>query len=578
VSPEKIWKLKPASTLALPLAREAGLSTLQAQLLVNRGITSSSKAHDFLNPRLNHMADPWALKGMDQGVAAIIEAMQSQGKITIYGDYDADGLTATALLVNFLRELGIHASAYIPNRLEEGYGLNREAISRMARQGTDLIITVDCGISNPEEVALAQAMGMEVVITDHHQVPEGIDMNAPVVNPHQPGCLFPFKDLAGVGVAFFLAVAIRARLRKEGWFENRPEPDLKGYLDLVALGTVADRVPLVEQNRLLVTMGMGVLAGSRWEGLSALKQVAGIAPGKITAEDVAFKLVPRLNACGRMGRADVALQVLAAEEPGIAQEMAWRTDAANRQRQAEELSVLDQVERAIGEVGDLSNARTLVMGEPGWHRGVLGIVASRLVDKYRLPTLLLAVRDGMAVGSGRSTEGFNLYEALVPMSHLFEKFGGHAHAVGVTLAADHVPVLRSELDQAARKIQGDEDLVPSLHIEAEVSLPEVSYPFINEIQTLAPFGQGNPEPLFLARSLEVVGAGVVGDRHLKLRLRQEERYVDAIGFGISHRQPEVGAVVDMVVTPELNQWQGLNQIQLKIWDIADSRDVGPFNP
>ena len=344
---ERIWRLKSHSYLASRLAGEADLTPLQAQLLVNRGISDRETARFFLRPQLLYMADPMLLKDMDEATAIIVSALEKNEKITIYGDYDADGLTATALLLNFLSNLGTPAASYIPNRLKEGYGLNRQAVEKIAKSGTNLIITVDCGISNGTEIAYAKALGMKVVVTDHHQIPEGFRANYPVVDPHRPDCTFPFKHLAGVGLAFFLAVAIRAALRKKGWFRNRREPDLKGYLDLVALGTVADRAPLTGQNRILVRGGIGVMARSQWAGINAMMAIANIAASEITAEDLAFRLGPRLNAPGRVGDPEIGLKVLTVEDPDLAMGFARGVNVENNRRQSLEKTILDQIDLSL---------------------------------------------------------------------------------------------------------------------------------------------------------------------------------------------------------------------------------------
>jgi single-stranded-DNA-specific exonuclease len=513
------------------------------------------------------MADPMLLKDMDCALAMILKAVEDREKITIYGDYDADGLTATALLLNFFTCLGIEVSSYVPNRLKEGYGLNKEAIKTIAADGTGLIITVDCGISNSVEIGFAKSLGVSVVVTDHHQVPQDYKANCPVVNPHQADCPFPFKDLAGVGLAFFLAIAIRTALRKRGWFKKRTEPDLKDYLDLVALGTVADRVPLLDQNRVLVSSGLGIMRKSRWEGIKAMIEVAGIGGTEITADDLAFRLGPRLNAPGRIDDPGIVVEILTSDDPLLAKDLALRLNAANIKRQGIERRILGKIEAMIKKTEVVDDRRTLIMAGEGWHKGVLGLVASRLVDKYNRPALVLDVQDGMAVGSGRSIDGFNLYEALSRLGHLFEKFGGHAHAAGFTLKAVNLESLRNELEVLAREALKDEDLVPAIEVDAEISLGHITFDMVRQVRALGPFGEGNPEPVFFARSLEVAGSRVVGEKHLKLRVRQEGKTLEAIGFGLSDRHPLEGKSISMAFTPELNLWQGYESIQLRVIDL-----------
>lgn len=569
VSPNKVWKLKPASPAVSQLARNAGITPLQAQLLINRGITENSVAQSFLSPRLSQMANPMLMKGMDSAVKTILAAMETRDKITIYGDYDADGLTATAVLLHFFSDLGIPVTSYVPNRLEEGYGLNGEAIEQIGRNGTGLIITVDCGISGAREIDLAKGLGMEVVVTDHHQMSGESRLNCPVINPHQPDCPFPFKDLAGVGLAFFLAVAIRAALRDQSWFKGRPEPDLREYLDLVALGTIADRVPLLGQNRMLVKGGIRRMADSRWPGIRAMMDVASVKSSEISSDDLAFRLAPRLNAPGRLGDSDAGLRILTVTEDQEAKELALKVNVANGRRQRLEQSILDRIEDMIRSERQIADRRTLLLWGENWHQGVLGIVASRLVERYHRPSLVVGVKDGIATGSGRSIDGFNLYQALSRLRSLFHKFGGHAYAAGFRLDEENLEILKRELEGLAEKEMTEEDLVPTIDVDSDLLLKEIDHEMIDQITALSPFGEKNPEPVFRARSLHVSGSRVVGERHLKLRVRQGETTLDAIGFGFGHRHPLNGKRVDMIFTPGLNRWQGSEKIQLKIVDLKE---------
>ncbi|UCF55768.1 MAG: single-stranded-DNA-specific exonuclease RecJ, partial [Deltaproteobacteria bacterium] len=512
----KVWKLRSPSPYASKLANETGVTPLQAQLLINRGITDTSSAISFLTPRLSHLIDPMLLKDMDMAVEMIVGAIEKQENITIYGDYDADGITATALLLNFFSSLGIPVSFYIPNRLTEGYSLNPEAIEKMAKDGVGLIITVDCGTANRKEIDLAREWGMKIVVTDHHQIPKDFEPICPVINPHRSDSSFPFQNLAGVGLAFFLAIAVRAVLREKGWFRNRPEPDLKNYLDLVALGTVADMVPLLDQNRILVKWGIERMKTSSWPGIKAVQEIAAVNISGITPYDLAFKFAPRLNAPGRMGSADIGIQVLTTDDPTIARDLARQLNTLNSERQSIEQGILDQIEEVIISMGDLEDRRTLVLSGNGWHRGVLGIVASRLVDRYHRPTLVMDIQDGMATGSGRSIDGFNLHQALARLEHLFERFGGHYHAVGFALDVTNIEVLAKELEALALRALSEDDLIPKIEIDAEIALPDLTLQTVKHIESLSPFGPGNPEPIFYSHGLQVVDSRVVGERHLKL--------------------------------------------------------------
>ncbi|MCP4576650.1 MAG: single-stranded-DNA-specific exonuclease RecJ, partial [Deltaproteobacteria bacterium] len=387
------------------LVKEARVTPLQAQLLANRGLTDTNAIQSFLSPRLSQITDPMRMKGMGEAVKAIVLAMEEHDKITVYGDYDADGLTATALLATFLSHLGLSVATYVPDRLKEGYGLNEAAVKQIQENGTGLIITVDCGISNDREVNLAKRLGVDVVVTDHHLVPSGFRPQCPVINPHQPGCSFPFKGLSGVGLAFFLAVGLRAALRRKGWFKSRSEPDLRDYLDLVALGTMADRVPLLGQNRILVSGGVTRMAHSIWPGIRAIMTVAGVAMTDVSSDDLAFRVAPRLNAPGRMGDSGLGLKILMTEKQAEAHVLASKIDATNVRRRVLEQEILEQATAMIDD--RMEEGRTLLLASENWHTGVLGIVASRLVDRYHKPVMIAAIRDGFAVGSGRSIDGFD---------------------------------------------------------------------------------------------------------------------------------------------------------------------------
>jgi single-stranded-DNA-specific exonuclease len=567
------WKIKSPSPDASRLAQDAGLTPLQAHLLFHRNISSFGEAKEFLNPRLTHMADPMLLEDMEAAVARICHAIQNQEKIVVYGDYDADGLTAAALLVNFFSELGIPVSTYIPHRLREGYGLNRSSVQRLAGAGTDLLITVDCGVSDTAEITLAHQLGMEVVVTDHHRVPEAFQARWPVVNPHRVECPSTFQPLSGVGLAFYLAVAIRGALRRRNWFGSRPEPDLRDYLDLVALGTVADRVSLLGQNRMLVKAGLEVMARSRWPGVRAMLDVADISGRAVTSEDTGFRLAPRLNAPGRIGDPGPGIRILTSKESEQAQELAREINQSNGERQRLERVILDQIKERIRVMGGVGDHRSLLMAGEDWHPGVLGIVASRLVDEHLRPALVVNVKDGVATGSGRSTRGFNLHGALSRLGHILNRWGGHAHAAGFTMKSENLPTLQRELEEIARDAISEEFLTPTLEVDAEVRLDDITGDMLEQVQALAPFGEGNPEPLLFAEPVHVSMSRVVGGQHLKLLVRQGERNFEAIGFGMAKHHPLSGETIRMVFTPERNRWQGVERIQLRIADLVleDSR-------
>jgi len=411
------------------------------------------------------------------------------------------------------------------------------------------------------------------VVTDHHQIPEDFDPVCPVINPNRDDSLFPFKDLAGVGVAFFLVIALRARLRDMGWFKDHPEPDLKRYLDIVALGTVADMVPLINQNRILVQSGLQVMRNSPWPGLKAVKDVSGVDSHRISSHDLAFKLAPRFNAPGRLGDSATGLTNLTTMNEPIAIETAGRLNSMNILRQRIEADILKEIEESIIKKSDFKDRMTIVLAKKGWHEGVLGIVASRLLDRYHRPTLVLTIREGMAVGSGRSIDGFNLHRSMTRLEQLFERFGGHYHAAGCTLKAANIQALAEGLEGIARKEIKEDDLVPAIDIDAEVPIQELTFDTVKDLRSLEPFGKGNPEPFFYSGDLEVLDSRVVGEKHLKLRVRQGKSLVEAIGFGLSDIHPLEGKMVNMVFTPEIDDWNGYKKIQLRINELELSGEA-----
>lgn len=564
--------ISPAS---LRLASDLAVSPLLAHLLIRRGHKDPSSARDFLSPRLAHMADPFAMEGMDEAVACLSAAIRHRRPVTVYGDYDADGLTATALLWHFLGSLGLPVSYYIPDRLTEGYGLNREAVLHLARTGTRLIVTVDCGIANAEEILLARSLGMDVVVTDHHRIPESFRKLCPVLDPQMEQASSPFRILSGVGVAFYLAVALRKALRDGGLLSRSREPDLRNYLDFVALGSVADRVPLVAQNRPLVSAGIRILAGSTWPGLQALREVSQVGSADLSSDDIAFRMGPRLNAPGRTGDRDLGIRLLTAPDVPSARELAQKAGSCNTLRQSLEREIMATID---GTMDERLQSRTLLAAGADWHPGVLGIVASRLVDRYHRPAMVLSIRDGMAIGSGRSVEGFDLYQALCRVGYLFEKFGGHSHAAGFRLKAGNLERMREAIESVAGETIDDRVLVPTLDIDAEVPLSVLSSLLVTELKKLGPHGEGNPPPIFLSRGLSVASRRVLGGRHVRLSVRQGEKTYEAVGFGMTGEEALSGRSVDMVFSPETHTWQGTSRLQLRILEMRPAGGHPVVNP
>ena len=570
-SREKIWHIKDDPPNASWLARKLGVSKLLAALLLNRDISTTDSAASFLSPRLANMRDPFLLKDMDSAVELIGNGITAKKRITIYGDYDADGLTATALLVDFFSKLNAPVSFYIPHRLEEGYGLNEGAIKGIAEGGAELMITVDCGISSPSEIALAQGLGLEVVVTDHHQIPGDFQRTCPTINPMRTDSAFPFRELSGVGLALYLAIAIRSHLRERGFFNKVPEPDLRPYLDLVALGTVADIVPLVGENRIFVKTGLATLMEDSRPGIKALREVSGIKGGQVlTTEDIAFRLAPRLNALGRLGSATSAVRMLTTGSESEAESTAKRMEFLNSQRQAIESRITLESREKIEGMEDLDTRRTLVLFDPKWHRGVVGIVASKIVEQYYRPTLILALEGDFLKGSGRSIEGFDLYQALFDLRDLLDHFGGHHYAAGVSLHVRKVREFCKRFEEIASKRIDPDYLIPRVEVDAMLDLDAVTPQLLKELEMLMPHGYRNPQPLFCAGPLDVVSSRVVGNSHLRLKVRQRGITFDCIAFGKAQFHPLDGKSVDILFHIGTNTWQGIESIQLTVVDLKVS--------
>jgi single-stranded-DNA-specific exonuclease len=567
-SRDTIWQIKDDPCAALYLAGKLGISELLATLLIHRNISSTDSAKSFLFPKLQALRDPFLLKDMDRAAELTKRFIVKKKKITIYGDYDADGITATSLLYDFFSQINIPISFYIPHRLKEGYSLNETAVREIAQDGTELIITVDCGISSFSEITLAHKLGMEVIVTDHHQLPSGFQPLCPTINPLRPDSSFPFKELSGVGLALYFAIAIRAILRESGFFQSDTELDLKPYLDLVAIGTVADIVPLIEENRILVKSGLAVLKKSRKPGINTLLRVSGIKNNQaITTHDIAFKLAPRLNAMGRLGSATRAVHLLTTDDEAEASSIAIQMDTLNAQRQKIQNGIVSECREKIDKMEDLERRRTIVLSHPQWHRGVLGIVASKIVDEYYRPTLLFTDEGDVLKGSGRSIDGFHLYKALSDLSDLLTQFGGHEYAAGITLESKNFEEFCDRFEELASKKLDIKDMASKIEVDTKLGLESINPQTLHDIEMLLPFGHRNPRPIFWTGPVKVVFSRVVGNDHLKLTIKEKGTTFGCIAFGKAPLHPLEGKVVDILFHVEMNTWQGTESIQLVIVDL-----------
>ena len=550
---------------AARLAAALSLHPLAARVLAGRGLGDPAAASAFLSAPLAALPDPFSMKGMEAAVERVVRAVEGGERIACYGDYDVDGVTSTVLLAGFLRAAGADVVTYVPHRLVEGYGLNADAVAKLAARGVRLLVTLDCGITSVEEVRAAAGLGVHTVVVDHHTVPVELPAAAAILNPHQGGCAYPAKDLAAVGVTFALAMALRRRFRERGRFgAQRPEPNLKEALDLVALGTVADVVPLVDANRILVRWGLEQLARTRRVGLRALKRVAGVAEGApVTAGQVGFRIAPRINAAGRLDDAGRGVRLLLTDDEAEARALADELDRENQARQEIERRILEEaIEDGAGRVA--AGARGLVLARDGWHPGVVGIVASRVAERFHRPAVLIGMEAEAGKGSGRSVEGFHLYDALAACSALLARFGGHRHAAGLALARSSLDAFRAAFEAVAMARIAPEDLVPRCRIDGWVTESDVTERAADDLARLGPFGAGHPEPVFAlrgaaARARTVGAAGA----HLKLALGR----LDAIGFGMGERLGACGGAIEAAFTVGFDEWDGARRLQLRLKDL-----------
>jgi single-stranded-DNA-specific exonuclease len=559
------WDIfRSPDTLKEELSRQLDIPLLISHLLIKRGITNPQEGEKFLSPLLHHLYDPFLMKDMDKGVARIIDALRKQEQILIYGDYDADGITACALLVDFLRAVGTRPRYYIPHRLKEGYGLNSEAVKKIAAHGTKLLICVDCGISDQDEIQLARQLGIDTIVVDHHEVPPLPSPACAVLDPLQPDCLFPFKGLAGVGVAFHLVVALRSRLRQNAFWRDSEEPNLRRYLDLVAVGTIADLVPLVDVNRVLVTYGLKELGKSRRLGLIALKKVSGIEKEEITTAHVAFRLAPRLNAGGRMAQGQVGVELLLANEYEEARRVAEILDQANRERQSIEERIYRDAKRTIEHDGFVSR-KSFVLSSDRWHPGVIGIVASRLVEEFCRPTILIALEGDIGKGSVRSIVGFSAYEGLQECAKHLVGFGGHKYAAGLQVCRDKIPAFRDVFEEAVSRKLKDTDFIPTIFIDAEVALEEITPEFLSCLSLFPPYGPANPKPIFATQSrLPVHDIKILKEDTLKFLINEKDKMYEVIGFGMGQLAPQLSSEAHIAFHPRMNDWQGVKRLQLEL--------------
>jgi len=560
------WEVSPVdSSLVSLLTRELNVPCLLARLLALRRLAEPEAAQAFLNPSLAQLHDPYLMAGMKEGVARLRRAIAQGEKILIYGDYDVDGTMAVVVLLTALRALGAEVEAHIPHRLTDGYGMRTPVIERAAGEGFRVVISVDTGIREHQVLARARELGLDCIVTDHHLPDAHLPPACAILNPKRPDCAYPEKNLSGVGVAFKLAQALLG--------ENLSERQLHSYLKVVSIGTIADVVPLVGENRVIARLGLAELSrpGARGQGgLEALLAVAGLEGRPVSVGDVGFRIAPRLNAAGRMEDAREVIMLFTSRDPAQARAIAERLDKLNRERQRVEDEILGEILERMEKHPERRDRYFQVFSGEGWHRGVIGIVAQRVVDRTYRPTLVIGVEDGVGVGSGRSIGALHLLEALRQADDLFDRYGGHAQAAGFSLPAARIPELEARLEDHARKVLKPADLEPVLRVDAEVTFADLDGELYRQLERLEPFGVGNPTPVFAVRRARLIAPPrLLQEKHLKLRVAQGARSFDALCWGGAARAAGLapGQELDIAFTLDQNVYQGVASLQLVVKDI-----------
>lgn len=544
------------------ISKTHNISKLLARVLINRNITNAEDINIFLNPTRNDFHDPYLMPDMKKAVDRIVLAIKNKERIIIYGDYDVDGITSITVLKRFLEERGIQVDYYVPNRLQEGYGLNKEAITKIAEDGYKLMITVDCGISGIEEIEYSNSLGIETIITDHHEPLDELPNAIAVIDAKRKDNQYPFRGLAGVGVVFKLIQAIGIRL-------NLEEKEYLKYLDIVCVGTISDIVPLIDENRVIAKLGLKLIQVTRNVGLKSLLKIIGYK--NINSMAVSFGIAPRINACGRMGFQGEALKLFLTDNIVQAEEITEKLNGYNIERQAKEKIIFDEALETLKST-DMSKINTIVLEGVGWHHGVIGIVASKLTEKFFKPTILLSLEGDIAKGSGRSIPGFDLHSALCATSNYLEKYGGHEMAVGLSLKKENLDDFKSAFEKIAKEYNIKE-ITPVIFIDSEISSDDLNKETVEQLNKLEPYGEANKNPIFLYKNIKIDSIRALSEgKHLKMTLKDNNSLINAIGFNMGNLVDEylIGDKVDVIGTLEINSYNGTETIQINLKDIMKS--------
>ena len=539
------------------------INRLLATILSNRNINTEEDIKLFLHPTRADFHDPFLMTDMEKAVERIIEAINKKENITIYGDYDVDGITSITVLKSFFRDRGIEVKTYIPNRLDEGYGLNNNAIEQIKNQSCDLMITVDCGISAIKEIDYANSLGLETIITDHHEAGIELPKAFAVIDNKRKDSKYPFRELAGVGVVFKLIQALSIKL-------NLKEEEYLKYLDIVCIGTISDIVPLIDENRVITKLGLMLVRQTKNIGLQSILNASGYS--KIDSSTISFGVAPRINACGRMGKAEEALKLFLSKNINEVVDLTKELNEYNRIRQEKEKEIYENALEQI-EKEHLDKKNTIIVKGENWHHGVIGIVSSKITEKYFKPSILLSFEDdGMGQGSGRSIPGFDLHEALMNCMDSIEKFGGHAMAIGISVKKENFEKFKKEFEEIAQKMHVNE-IIPIINIDAKINLSDITKEMVESLSQLEPFGEGNKMPVFVFKNLKIDSIRALSEgKHLKLTLKDNNKIASAIGFNLGYMSEEykIGDKIDVVGVLEINSFNGVESLQINIKDIMKS--------
>ena len=544
------------------LKQKYNINQLLATILVNRGIIEQEKLKIFLNPTRKDFHNPFLMPDMEKAVDRIMKAIEKNEKIIIYGDYDADGITSITVLKSFFKDIGIDADYYIPNRLSEGYGLNKTAVEEIANNRYNLMITVDCGITAIEEVELAKIKNIDTIVTDHHEVADELPKAIAVIDAKRKDSIYPCRDLAGVGVVFKLiqALAIKLGLKEESYLK---------YLDIVCVGTISDIVPLKDENRVIAKLGLLLINQTKNIGLKSILLSAGYK--NIDSMAISLGGAPRINACGRMAHAEKALELLLCKNINDANRLTNELNEFNKIRQETEKSIFEEAVLKI-ENENLNNKNTIVVAGENWHHGVIGIVASKITEMYFKPSILLCYEDNIAKGSGRSITGFDLHDALMKCADIIDKFGGHSMAIGITIKKENVQKFYDKIEKIASDMKVDE-IIPIIQIDSKISLNDIDKEMVASLKQLEPFGEGNKTPIFAIKNLKIDSIRALSEgKHLKLTLRENNTMINAIGFNMGNlvQEYKIGDKIDVAGVLEINTFNGVDSIQINLKDIMKS--------